>query len=40
MKRFLFPAVLLLVLSAVLVGQDALAGTGMGIKLPEDPTKA
>ena len=28
---------MLLVLAAVLAGQDALAATGMGIKLPEDP---
>ena len=31
---------MLLALAAVLAGQDALAATGMGIKLPEDPTKA
>ena len=31
---------MLLILAVLLVGQDALAATGMGIKLPEDPTKA
>ncbi len=40
MKRFFFPAAMLLILAVLLVGQDALAATGMGIKLPEDPTKA
>ena len=40
MKRSFLLAVMLLALAAVLAGQDALAATGMGIKLPEDPTKA
>ena len=40
MKRFFFPAAMLLILAVLLAGQDALAATGMGIKLPEDPTKA
>lgn len=31
---------MLLILAVLLAGQDALAATGMGIKLPEDPTKA
>lgn len=40
MKRFVFLAVMLPALAVVLAGQDVLAATGMGIKLPEDPTNA
>lgn len=40
MKRFVFLAVMLPALAVVLAGQDVLAATGMGIKLPEDPTHA
>lgn len=39
-ETVLFPAAMLLILAVLLAGQDALAATGMGIKLPEDPTKA
>lgn len=40
MRRFFFPLLTLLIVAVLLVGQDALAAQSMGIKLPEDPTKA